>query len=328
METVAVSIIVTCKNNAETIGECLQTLVEQDFPHDVIEIIVVDACSTDGTPDIAKKFTEKVYVESMNAAEAYNFAQKLASHPILGFVDSDAKVENGWLKKLVPHLSEPNVAGVSGTIETWNTQNPWARSIGYEIKNRYNRIGKYTQRIATMNLLLKKNIIEEIGGWNEEMPSQYDTEFGYRLTQRGYKIAYEPSAKCYHFNRQNLKAYWHQQLQYGKNTARLYFMHRNLAKGDEITDFGMNIQPAIMLAAISAFILGFAPILRLSWFVSGIILTAITAYYIYSAIKTSIKYHDKSAMRLVVLYFTRTFAWLAGAAVAAIRFLFGGRRKS
>jgi microsomal dipeptidase-like Zn-dependent dipeptidase len=36
------------------------------------------------------------------------------------------------------------VAGVSGSIETWNTENPWARSIGYEIKNRYSRIGKYT----------------------------------------------------------------------------------------------------------------------------------------------------------------------------------------
>ena len=93
---------------------------------------------------------------------------KIASHPILGFVDSDAKVEKDWLKKLVPRLDEPNVAGVSGSIDTWNMDNPWARSIGYELKTRYRRIGKYTGRIATMNLLLKKAVIEEVGGWAEE----------------------------------------------------------------------------------------------------------------------------------------------------------------
>ena len=70
---------------------------------------------------------------------------KIAAHQVLGFIDADAKVESQWLRKLVPHLEEPKVAGVSGSIETWNTENPWAKSIGYELKNRYSRIGKYTK---------------------------------------------------------------------------------------------------------------------------------------------------------------------------------------
>ena len=72
------------------------------------------------------------------------------------------------------------MAGVSGSIETWNADNPWAKSIGYELKNRYSRIGKYTSRIATMNLLLKKAVIEEAGGWDENLPSQYDTDLGFQ----------------------------------------------------------------------------------------------------------------------------------------------------
>ena len=138
------------------------------------------------------------------------------------------------------------MAGVSGSIETWNNDNPWARSIGYELKNRYRRIGKYTGRIATMNLLLKKAVIEEAGGWDEKLPSQYDTDLGFRVSAKGYKIAYEPTAVCYHFNRPTLKAYYRQQLQYGKNTLKLYFKHGHLAKGDEITDVGMNIQPIVV----------------------------------------------------------------------------------
>ncbi len=309
-----ISVVVTCRNNATTIGECLQALVDQDYPTEAMEIVVVDACSTDGTADIARKYTSKVYVEPLNAAAAYNYAMKVASFPVLGFVDSDAKVESEWLKKITPHLTEASVAGVSGAIETWNADNPWARAQGYDIKNRYSRLGKYSGRIATMNLLLKRSVIEEVGGWNESMPSQYDTEFGWRLSQKGYKIAYEPSAKCYHFNRPNLRTYWRQQRQYGRNTTRLYFMHRSLARGDEITDAGMNIQPALMLAVIGLFIIGFVPLLRLSWLASGAILAAVLVYYVYTAAKISNKYHDSTAMRLVILYFVRTFAWLVGAA--------------
>ena len=326
--TPQVSIIVTCRNNEQTIGECLQALADQDYPKEAYEILVIDACSRDGTVEIAEKYVSKVFSVPLNAAAAYNYAMKIAGYGILGFVDADAKVEREWLKKLVPQLQEPKVAGVSGAIETWNIQNPWARVIGYELKKRYSRIGKYTGRIATMNLLMKKSVIEEAGGWDEDLPSQYDTDLGFRVTSKGYKFAYEPDAKCYHFNRQTLRAYWRQQLQYGKNTLKLYLKHGHLARGDEITDWGMNIQPALFLAVIALFVVGIVPLLRALWYVSGAVLLAIFVYYVYSAAKISAKFKDRTAMRLVVLYFVRACAWLSGATVTTAKFLFGsGRRR-
>jgi cellulose synthase/poly-beta-1,6-N-acetylglucosamine synthase-like glycosyltransferase len=324
--TPKVSIIVASRNNESTIGQCLQALFNLDYPKDALEVLVIDGCSTDNTVKIAQSFPAKVISLPLNAAAAYNQAQKIAQHDILGFVDSDAKVEFDWLKKLVVHLDEPKVAGVSGSIETWNIENSWARSIGYEIKNRYKRIGKYTGRIATMNLLLKKTAIFEAGGWDEKLPSQYDTDFGFRLSQLGYKIAYEPAAKCYHYNRPTLKAYWRQQLQYGKNTVKLYFKHRHLVKGDEITDAGMNIQPILMLACLALFIFGLLPTLRMLWVGSGLILMSMLIYFIYSAVKISVKFHDWSALRLIVLYFVRSAAWFVGAVETAIKF-FAGRNR-
>ena len=43
-----------------------------------------------------------------------------------------------------------------------------------------------------MNLLMKKSVIEEAGGFDERLPSQYDTDLGFRITSRGYKIVFEP----------------------------------------------------------------------------------------------------------------------------------------
>ncbi|MCW4030052.1 MAG: glycosyltransferase [Candidatus Bathyarchaeota archaeon] len=317
-----VSIIVASYNNQDTIKECLEAVLAQNYPKDHFEVILMDGESKDDTVKIAEQFPIKVVSISLNCPAAYNYAMKIAAYPILGYVDSDAKVEADWLKKLVPRLNEPEVAGVSGSIETWNSDNPWARSIGYDLKMRYRRIGKYTGRIATMNLLLKRTVIEEAGGWNENLPSQYDTDFGFRISAKGYKIAYEPSAVCYHFNRPTLKAYYRQQRQYGKNTLRLYFMHGRLAQGDEITDVGMNIQPILLLALVVSFILGIVPLLRLLWIVSAAILVAMLLYFSFSALKISRAVHENVVSRLVALYFVRSIAWFVGAVDTTVKYLF------
>jgi len=324
--TPKVSIIVATLNNERTIDECLKAIFELNYPKDFLEIIVVDGCSKDATVEIAQKYPVKVVSEPLNAPAAYNYALKMVSNDVLGFIDADAKVEKEWLNKLITYLDDPQVAGVSGGIETWNTENAWARSIGYDLKNRYARLKKYVVRVATMNLLLKKSVIEAVGGFDENLPSQYDTDLGFRITSRGYKILFEPSAKCYHFNRSTVSGYFRQQLQYGKNTTKLYFKHANLIKGDEITDFGMNIQPFLILAVIAFFLLGIPEALRQLWYVSAFILALIFVYYVISAVRLSVKFKDVAAMLLVVLYFVRAFAWFSGAVVTTVRFLAGGRR--
>jgi len=321
-----VSILVATLNSELTIDECLKAICELNYPKDLLEIIVVDGCSTDGTLEVAEKYPVKVISAPLNAPAAYNYALKIVSSDVIGFIDADAKVEKEWLNKLVAYLDDPQVAGVSGGIETWNKENAWARSIGYDLENRYARLKKFVVRIATMNLLMKKEVIKEVGGFDEHLPSQYDTDIGFRITSKGYKLLFEPDAKCYHFNRSTVRAYFKQQLQYGKNTVKLYFKHSKLIKGDRITDFGMNIQPLLLLAVTSFFLLGLPEVLRFFWYASALLLGFIFVYYVFSAVKLAVKFKDAVAMLLVVLYFVRALAWFTGAVITTVRFLAGGRR--
>ncbi len=66
----------------------------------------------------------------------------------------------------------------------------------------------------------------------------------------------------------------------------------NLARGDEITDVGMNIQPVLLLGIVVFFLVGIVPLLRLLWVVSGLILLGMFVYFVYSAVKISVKFHD------------------------------------
>jgi len=117
-------------------------------------------------------------------------------------------------------------------------------------------------------------------------------------------------------------------LQYGKNTLKLYFKHGSLAKGDEITDFGMNIQPVLLLGIIAFFLLGIIEMLRPLWYVSGLILVLMLVYFVYSASKIALKFHDQEALRLVALYFVRAFAWFVGAVITIINYARGEGRKT
>jgi len=54
-----VSIIVACRNEEEFIEKCLESLLAQDYPSELIEIIVVDGMSTDKTLEIVNEIKKK-----------------------------------------------------------------------------------------------------------------------------------------------------------------------------------------------------------------------------------------------------------------------------
>jgi glycosyltransferase involved in cell wall biosynthesis len=102
-----VTVIVATLNNEKTISECLKSIFELDYPNEFLEVIVMDGCSKDSTVKIAQSYPTKVISEPLNAPAAYNYVMKIVSNDILGFIDSDAKVEKEWLKKLIKHLDNP-----------------------------------------------------------------------------------------------------------------------------------------------------------------------------------------------------------------------------
>ena len=59
-----ISVIITTRNEAKHIKECLQSIGKQTYPQERIEIIVVDNNSSDKTKEIAREYTDKVSIVS------------------------------------------------------------------------------------------------------------------------------------------------------------------------------------------------------------------------------------------------------------------------
>lgn len=320
-----VSIIVATLNSESTIDECLRSILELDYPKHLLEVIVIDGGSKDATSERVKAYSVKLVSSRLNPAAAYNLVLKTAENEIIGLIDSDAKVERRWLRKLVKHLDSPSVAGASGTVETWNNDKLVPRVIGYELTYRYRRLPETVGRVATMNLLLKKKAALEVGGFDEALSTQYDTDLGARLVKAGYRIAFDIDAICYHFHRPTLRAFFKQQFKYGENTWKLYIKHPQLAKGDRITDWWMNIQPILYVVGVVFLILSLVTnfnLIPVTIFLALVTITTIN--YIFSAAKISFMFQDPLAMFLVMIFFTRAVAWTLGGATSLIQTILKG----
>ncbi len=316
-----VSIIIPTFNVGNTIEDVVKSIMNLDYPKDRFEVIIVDAYSKDKTIEILSKYCVSIYRKDYNPPAAYNYVIDKTKGDILALADGDATVDRKWLNILVPLLEEQDVAGAGGLCLTWNKEKIVPRSIGYELQYRYENMPRNISRIATMNVIYKKNIIKDVGGFNEKLPTAYDTDIGHRILNLGYRILFEPSAKVYHYHRPTLRSYYRQQYNYGKSVPTVYLNNRKIAKGDEVTSIWMNVQPfiysVILLSMFAVMLTSRKDMILYTILLIGML----SSMYIYQSVTIARRYKDFSAMFLIILFFIRGIAWTHGGIVAVLQLM-------
>lgn len=321
-----VTVLIPVKNVVDYIDDAIQSMLELDYPKDKLEIIVLDAFSTDGTVDKLSKYPVKVVQEDCNPPTAYNHVMHAVKGDIVAFGDGDAVVDKNWLKEIVKHLDNPGVAGAGGISIAKNFDKLIPKLIDYEKQSRvYDKMPRYVHRLPTMTVAYKKDVLLEVGGFDESLNTGYDADIGHKIVDAGYKIIHEPKAKVYHYNRPNLVKYFKQQYNLAKGAAKLYQKSPHMVKGDEVTPFRMNIQPPLYALAL---LLLFAAIIisDVFYLFTLALIFFLILWYVLSAAKLSIRHRDLAAMLLVVLYITRGVAWTVGGMGAVIDIVCRRRR--
>ncbi len=208
-----ISVIVPAYNEAGNIANCLASLVQQTFPREQYEIIVVDDGSTDQTARVVQNFSgvRLIKQENRGPAAARNHGVQEAGGEIVLFTDADCVPLPDWITEMIrPFGLNPEIAAVKGAYET--RQQSWtARFVQLEFEDKYDRLKKqeFIDFIDTYAAAYRREIFLEAGGFSLDfrLPSAEDAELGFRLANQGRKMVFNPKARVIHLHPQTPMSY-------------------------------------------------------------------------------------------------------------------------
>ncbi len=227
-----VSIIIPTKDKVNFLKTCLQSIQEKTG-YKNYEIIIVDNKSeeketVDFLSSLKKKENVRVieYEDEYNFSKINNFAARQAKGSHILFLNNDTEVvSQEWMTSMLEHSQREEVGAVGakliypdntiqhagtiiglGGVAAHSHKKFPASSNGYF--GSLNTIRNYSAVTAAC-LMLRKEVFEEAGGFDEEnLPIGFnDVDLCLELRKRGYLVVYTPYAALYHYESQSRSDY-------------------------------------------------------------------------------------------------------------------------
>ncbi len=250
------SIIIPTFNGDSRIGNCLDALLKQ-VPGRNVEILVINDGSTDDTVHVVKRYSGVRLITQENAgpAAARNRGALEARGKIIMFTDDDCIPMPDWLDAMLDPFKDPEVVGVKGIYRT-RQRRLVARFVQIEYEDRY-RFMKGLPSIDfvdTYSAAFRRDCFLEMTGYDTSFPAACaeDIELSYRMSARGWKMMFAPTAIVYHTHPDTLA--WYLKKKYKFAFWRVLAVRKNPKKTlkDSHTPQLMKLQllflPALLLS--------------------------------------------------------------------------------
>jgi len=231
-----ISVIIPVYNDRFGLKNTLNSLVRQNFPKNLFEIIVADNGSTDDTLSVINNFIKKYpkfirMVTENNIKSSYaarNKGIREAKGTIISFIDADMTVEKDWLKKTFESFKKSKTDCLTCNVKVINKENSifaiYDQMVAFPIE-KYVKKAHYT---PVGCLTIYKAIFKKMGLFDPRLISGGDHEFGNRVYEAGYKIHYEPAIIMKHPSRYSFKQLLKKAFRIGRGYKQIefYYLHR------------------------------------------------------------------------------------------------------
>lgn len=196
----SVSIIVPVYNDEKNISRLMDSLLLQDYPKELYEIIVIDNNSKDKTKDILKDYPVTVLEETKTQSSyaARNKGIAFAKNKVLAFIDSDCIASNDWLKEGIKALETQKADLVGGKVDFYFSSQKTASEC-YDSLIHFKFNDTIAQRGVTGagNLFVRRDIFKTIGLF-PTVKSGGDFQWTGKAVKEGYRLVHAPSAIVKH----------------------------------------------------------------------------------------------------------------------------------
>ena len=209
METLC-DIIIPVWNLPQKTSRCLQSILSRTLLS--YRLILIDNASEKPTAEFLHEFQKTATCpvllirneENLGNIRAVNQGIRLSRAPYVCILDNDTVVFHGWLEKMINAAnSKKDIGIVNPASNSLGFIKPWylswdffAKKIGEEKK------GKVVEMATAVGfcMLIKREVIERIGGWCEDYGMGYyeDRDYSLRSAQAGFQCVVARDAFVYH----------------------------------------------------------------------------------------------------------------------------------
>jgi GT2 family glycosyltransferase len=312
-----VSVVVVTYNRGDIINSCLKSLKVQDYPKDRYEIIVVDDGSSDNTVKLAHAQGVKVIQHYANKGIPFarNTGLAAASGELIAYIDDDAVADTKWLEYLVQPFSSPDVVASGGRTYAYKTnrfseryleavgygnpapldfgksKNPFWRFLVY-IKGMFSLVTNATiptevQAVFGLNCAFRTSALREIGGFDETLKADEDSEISTRLRQTGARIIFVPKALIRHRHRESLIQLLSQTYRRAEYTVHYYAKEKKILPMFPFPLFYIVVAAvtSVLWPVIGVIFIILAPVILYGWWVIRGVRENHHEYFIYGYVQ-------------------------------------------
>lgn len=194
------SVIIPTYNDWHRLQQCVKALENQTLPRNQYEIIVVDNSEYGVIPEEVHFpcRVQLIHEPKPGSYAARNRGATIATGEIFAFTDSDCIPDKNWLKNAQKYLNEDNDL-VGGKVEIFQSEGGSKYGYLYEHATAFPQHNNVPMgKGVTANLFVKKDLFQQIGGFNATIKSGGDWEFTIRCTRAGHHMAYADDVQVNH----------------------------------------------------------------------------------------------------------------------------------
>jgi glycosyltransferase involved in cell wall biosynthesis len=231
------TIIIPVLDEEGFIEQTLRAVLNQDYPLERLEILVIDGGSTDKTRQIVQKLlrdhpnAQLLHNPQRIQASALNIGILAAQGDIIIRVDGHTLIAPDYVSRCVEYLLQGKADNVGGLMRPLGTTYigqtiALATTSPFGIGNAKFHYSEREQFVDTVYLgAFWRKTFAEIGLYDEAVNINEDYELNYRLRKAGGKILLSPHIKSTYIPRNSLTSLWKQYFNYGRQKVRTLQKH-------------------------------------------------------------------------------------------------------
>jgi glycosyltransferase involved in cell wall biosynthesis len=203
-----VSVIVPARNASAKIRRLLAAIQAQTAPRSDHELLIVDDCSTDETRAVVEASDVATLVALRRHGGPYvarNRGIEAARGDLLAFTDADCQPARDWIERGLASAERTGADLIAGKIDVLLGERPSAAEL-VDFSSWYDQEDFASRGVAaTGNLWIRREVISQIGGFDESLMSSGDMDLTERAVSRGYRLEYDGDVIVTH----PPESYWH-----------------------------------------------------------------------------------------------------------------------